>query len=315
MTEKPPIGVTLIGGFLGAGKTTLVNHILRHDPRRRIGVLVNDFGAINIDADLIASRDGDAIRLTNGCLCCGIGDSLSRALIDMLVQPIRPDHLLIEASGVAELWRIAELICAAPEFAPPMTLAMVDGSRIQTQLADRYIGDLALSQIESADLLILNKMDLVPAQGDLIAWMRENWLGKRFAISEHGAIDPELLTADHIPSRFRAFRAPAQAATDRFVGLRFITDVPFDAGRLHAAMAAMPPWILRLKGIVTLASEVSPQSLQFTPGRWNMTALHDRASPAGSRIVAIGHRDRTDASVLDRLLTDALETADLQTSR
>lgn len=305
-----PIGVTLIGGFLGAGKTTLVNHILRHDPRRRIGVLVNDFGAINIDADLIASRDGDAIRLTNGCLCCGIGDGLSRALIDMLAQPARPDHLLIEASGVAEPWRVAELICAAPEFTPPMTLVVVDGSRIQTQLADRYIGDLALSQIESADLLVLNKMDLVPAPAALTAWMHVIWPKKRFVITEHSAVDAELLGVDLNPSRFRAMRVPAMVAADRFAGLRFVTNTPFDAERLHAAMAAMPPWVLRLKGIVILANEAAPQSLQFTPGRWTMTALRDRATPAGSRIVAIGHRDRADANVLDRLLADASQTAD-----
>ena len=307
-----PIGITLIGGFLGAGKTTLVNHILRHDPRRRIGVLVNDFGAINIDADLIASREGDAIRLTNGCLCCGIGDGLSRALIDMLAQPVRPDHLLIEASGVAEPWRIAELIRAAPEFGPPMTLVVVDGARIQTQITDRYIGDLALSQIESADLLVLNKMDLVatPAQAALTAWLHAAWPAKRLAIAEQSAIDLEVLDVIPHPSRFRAMRAPATAAADCFVSFNFVTQEPFDAERLHAAMAAMPSWVLRLKGIITLVSEPEPQSLQFTPGQWTMTSLTHRPPPSSSQIVAIGRRDRADSSVLDRLLTNALQTAD-----
>ncbi|MEE3504057.1 CobW family GTP-binding protein [Acidiphilium acidophilum] len=308
MNASAPIGVTLVGGFLGAGKTTLVNHILRHDPRRRIGVLVNDFGAINIDADLIAAREGDAIRLTNGCLCCGVGDSLSRALIEMLAQSVRPGHLLIEASGVAEPWRIAELIGAAHEFAPPTTLVVVDGSRIEVQLADRYIGDLARSQIESADLLVLNKMDLVAAttQAALVGRMHDAWPLKHLAITIQGRIDLERLAVIPRPSRFHASRPPVVAAADRFVGLRFVTKVPFSAPRLDAAMAAMPPWIFRLKGIVRLAGEETPQNLQFTPARWSLTALTHRSSSPTSRIVAIARHDYADDDTLDRLLTTAL---------
>src|SRR5689334_9991881 len=96
------IPLTVIGGFLGAGKTTLVNHLLRGGHGRRIAVMVNDFGAINIDAELVADRAADTISLANGCICCSIGDSLMLALIELLHRPDPPEHLVIEASGVAD---------------------------------------------------------------------------------------------------------------------------------------------------------------------------------------------------------------------
>lgn len=93
---------TVIGGFLGAGKTTLLNHWLRHADGQRLAVLVNDFGALNIDAGLIKAHSGDTIALTNGCVCCQIGDDLSMALIGVLQQRERFDAVVVEASGVSD---------------------------------------------------------------------------------------------------------------------------------------------------------------------------------------------------------------------
>lgn len=309
MTPEPRIGVTLIGGFLGAGKTTLVNRLLRHDPDKKIGVMVNDFGAINIDADLIAGREGDAIRLTNGCLCCGIGDGLTRALIAMLEQPVQPDHLLIEASGVAEPWRVAELLRAAPEFFPPLTIVVVDGTRIRAQLADRHTGDLARSQIESARLLVVNKLDLLDpsSREDITGWIGRTWPDIRAIGAEFGAIGPEILNALTPGSRFQAARTIPVAA-DRFTGLRFSTGLPFDAGRLAALLDAMPPRILRLKGILRIAGDAAPHSLQFIPGKWTLAPLAGRRPPALSHIVAISPHDATDAAGFERMMASAVRS-------
>ncbi|HEX7390034.1 MAG TPA: CobW family GTP-binding protein [Acidiphilium sp.] len=310
MTPEPRIGVTLIGGFLGAGKTTLVNRLLRRDPEKKIAVLVNDFGAINIDADLIAGREGDAIRLTNGCLCCGIGDGLTRALITMLEQPVRPEHLLIEASGVAEPWRVAELLRAAPEFSPPLTIVVVDGMRIREHLADRHIGDLARSQIESARLLVVNKLDLLdpPSREDIIGRIGQTWPDIRAIGTEFGAIGPDILTALAPGSRFQASRTIPVAA-DRFTGLRFSTDLPFDADRLAAVLDTMPRRILRLKGILRIAGKAAPHSLQFIPGKWTLAPLAGRESPVVSHVVAIALRDDTDAAGFDQMMASAVRSA------
>jgi len=94
--------LTVIGGFLGAGKTTLLNRWLRNAGGQRLAVLVNDFGALNIDAELIAANTGETIALSNGCVCCQIGDDLSGALIRVLESAERFDAVVIEASGVSD---------------------------------------------------------------------------------------------------------------------------------------------------------------------------------------------------------------------
>jgi hypothetical protein len=108
-TSKPAalVPVTIIGGYLGAGKTTLINALLAADHGRRLAVLVNDFGAVNIDVELIERHDGETISLTNGCICCSIADSLGESLDQVLALEPRPDQIVIEASGVADPAAIA----------------------------------------------------------------------------------------------------------------------------------------------------------------------------------------------------------------
>src|SRR5258708_32936633 len=97
-----PVPILLVTGFLGAGKTTIVNHILAHANGRRIAAVVNDFGAINIDAELIAGASDGVVSLTNGCICCSLEGDLLRTLAAILRRDPRPDHILIETSGLAD---------------------------------------------------------------------------------------------------------------------------------------------------------------------------------------------------------------------
>ena len=97
----PQISATIIAGYLGAGKTTLVNHLLRNNDGRRFAVLVNEFGELAIDADLIESDEGDLLSLSGGCICCSYGSDLMDALIKLSDRAADLDGLLIEASGVA----------------------------------------------------------------------------------------------------------------------------------------------------------------------------------------------------------------------
>ena len=97
-----PIPILLVTGFLGAGKTTLVNRILQQADGRRIAAVVNDFGAINIDAELIAGAEDGVVSLADGCICCSLEGDLLRTLANLLRRSPRPEAIVIETSGVAD---------------------------------------------------------------------------------------------------------------------------------------------------------------------------------------------------------------------
>ena len=158
------IPITIIGGYLGAGKTTLINSILTNDSTpSNLAVLVNDFGDINLDAKWIKEKspDGKVIGLTNGCVCCTIGEDLSEALETLRAQlgefPI--EHVLLEASGVASPKKLQRQ-CSYPGYYPRATFVLVDAVNHGKQCQDKFVGYLAKQQVDEADYLILSKLDL-----------------------------------------------------------------------------------------------------------------------------------------------------------
>src|SRR5690606_15450359 len=157
------IPLIVLGGFLGAGKTTLLNHMLSEAGGRRIAVMVNDFGPINVDAALIAEHDGETISLTNGCICCSIGSGLDAALMQVLERQPAPELIVIEASGVSDPGRIAQVGMSDPMLQLEAIVVMVDADQATEQLDDPLLADTIARQIDAAGLLVLNKTDLAPA--------------------------------------------------------------------------------------------------------------------------------------------------------
>lgn len=153
--------LTIIGGYLGSGKTTLVNHLLRNADGKRLAVLVNEFGELPIDADLIEGQDGDVIALAGGCVCCSYGDDLTGTLIDMAKSDPAPDHVLLEASGVAIPGAIAASLSLLADFELAGIVVVADAETVLDRTKDRYVGDTVKRQLMDADLLLLNKIDLV----------------------------------------------------------------------------------------------------------------------------------------------------------
>jgi len=181
--------VTILTGFLGAGKTTLLNRILREKHGRRIGVLVNDFGAVNIDVRLVDSvaDGGQAINLANGCICCTIADDFIPTMEKLLAGPVRPDHILIETSGLALPkpllkafdWpeirsRItvdgvialadAEAV-AAGRFAPDPIAVEAQRAADESLDHETPLSEVFEDQIACADIVLLTKADLAGAAG------------------------------------------------------------------------------------------------------------------------------------------------------
>ncbi len=158
------VPVTILTGFLGAGKTTLLNRILNGNHGLRVAVLVNDFGAINIDTELIVGVEDNAISLANGCICCQIRDDLIETIDEVVNRPERPEYILLEASGVADPAGIA-MTFVIPKFRDRLRLdsiiSVVDAEQFYANPEYPALMELKMRQIGFSDMVILNKVDLV----------------------------------------------------------------------------------------------------------------------------------------------------------
>ncbi len=297
--ERLPVSV--IGGFLGSGKTTLLNRLLRDRVGRRFAVLVNDFGEIDIDSRLIVQHDGRTMTLSNGCLCCSIGDSLVTALIDIAQRRGDFDHMIIETSGIADPARVADLIRIEPDFTLDGVIVLVDASALRAQLTDRYVGDTARRQLAGADLIVLNKLDLIDDPAPVLAELPS---GRPILRARHADVPLDLLFG-LAPSG-----APALASHD--IALRrwhFTARAPLDRVSLEHALAALPDSVIRVKGIVDLADSPATQTIVQRVGRrltlepgaaWGLAFRH-------SDIVALGTPNMPSPTDLARVL-DASRT-------
>ena len=172
------IPLTLISGYLGTGKTTLINNLLR-TTKKKIALLVNDFGDVNIDESLIEARTDSVLSIAGGCVCCSYGNELIETLESMNSNEILPDHIVLEASGIALPSKIIQTISLMDFLSFHGTVLLTDASRLRSQLNDLYISDTISLQIEQHDLLVLNKTDLLE-EDELLNCI--DTLSKRFEI-------------------------------------------------------------------------------------------------------------------------------------
>ena len=166
-TIDTAVPVTILTGFLGAGKTTLLNRILTGDHGLKVAVLVNDFGAINVDAELVVGVEDDMISLANGCVCCQVREDLIEAIDSVLARSLPVDYILLEASGVAEPGSIFATFTDAKyrnRIRIDSITCVVDAEQVFNESDPEPFQLLKLKQIGFADMLIVNKTDLVEAE-------------------------------------------------------------------------------------------------------------------------------------------------------
>ena len=259
------IPVVVLAGFLGSGKTTLLNHLLHRSGGSRIGAIVNDFGAIEIDAMAVAGALGDStLSLGNGCLCCAVDTSELDVHLERLARPETGiDVVVIEASGLAEPQELVRMVLASEHpgivyggLVEVVDAAEFDRTRTQHPEVDRH---LAL-----ADLVVVNKLDRAPDADRVLGLVRS--LTDRAAVvpATYGRIDPEFLF-DCRPTRERVGQLSFDDLHERdehgdaghaghlhtaYDSVSFTSAAPLDPRRLMRFLDSRPEGLYRIKGYV-----------------------------------------------------------------
>ena len=245
------VPVLAVAGFLGAGKTTLLNHLLHNARGVRIGVLVNDFGAVNIDAMLVAGQVDAMASLSNGCICCAVDADEAADMLGKLAA-VRPalDLIVVEASGVAEPGTLARTLITADDkrFHYAGLVLLVDATNPAAELAHA---------VRVADLLVLNKIDDAPDPDAVRAIIAEHNPRVPVLETNFARIDPTLLIDPP------AGREPAaQMSLDELLhdehdhphveyqSIEFGCDTPLNPRRFLEFLRQGPPGLYRAKGFV-----------------------------------------------------------------
>ncbi|WP_328711104.1 CobW family GTP-binding protein [Nocardia salmonicida] len=288
------IPVVIVAGFLGSGKTTLLNYLLRNNRGTRIGVVVNDFGAVNIDAMLVAGQVDAMVSLGNGCVCCAVDVSELDDLFAQLAQPRSAvDVIVVEASGLAEPRNLIRMVIANPN--PRIAY----GGLVEVVDAEQFTATSAqhpelVTHLRMADLVLVNKADRVGAEA--LAGLRAqlaDWVGQvPVYATTHGRIDPGLLFDDRAPDQPRVAEQLSfdtlldehdhddpehRHLHDDYVSVSFTTERALNPRALVGFLEDPPPGLFRAKGYVTFAVAGERRKFEvhlvgrhvvFTPGSW-----------------------------------------------
>ena len=306
------IPVTILTGFLGAGKTTLLNYILREEHGKRIAIIENEFGEIDIDSQLVVSSDEEIYEMSNGCICCvtSVRSDLLDVIRKLMSRKGRIDYIMLETSGLADPMPVAQAFFVEDPVLEEVTLdsvvTLVDAKHIEAHLDDvRYEGidNQAVDQIVTADRLIVNKIDLV--DDDTVERIRQRLLSlnqrAEIATSSYAEVNLDGILG------IQAFELAQRAAADpTFLDNHYVHDhdpgveahtvrIPgeLDLARVEEAAASIAatygPDLLRWKGVLAIAGSAYRTALQGVHAIFELHPLDAWDGPhRDSRVVFIG---------------------------
>ena len=310
--------VTIITGFLGSGKTTLLNQILQNNQSVKVAVLVNEFGDINIDAQLLVSYDDDMVELSNGCICCTINEGLVEAVKRILSRGEKVERLIIETTGIADPLPIILTFVGSDfrEFTRlDSVITLIDA---ETFTPEHFNSEVAYKQIAYGDILLLNKTDLVDrerltALETYIASIKNN---PRIIHTQYSQVplplilDVGLTQTDSLPEaehHEHHHHHSHHLEADGFVSLSFESDKPFDVYKFQKFLnGELPLEVFRAKGIVWFAGSKLRHIFQLC-GQRSEIKSEPWSTPPVNQLVFIGRHLDTDK--LRQQLNDCLATS------
>ncbi len=337
---KRGMPVTIITGFLGSGKTTLLNHILQNQQDLKVAVLVNEFGDINIDSQLLVAVDENMMELSNGCICCTINDGLVEAVYNVLERGDRIDYMIVETTGVADPLPIA-LTFLGTELQHltrlDSILTVVDSEAFTSE---HFNSDAAYAQIMYGDIIILNKTDLVKEEKlqELETFINTTKTKARILRSHLGVVPLPLILDVQID---QSAIAPTEKVdkhdhhnhdhehnhhdhdhchdpecqhdhhhhsehleNDGFISISFQSDRAFDLEKFQNFLdKKLPIDVFRAKGILRFANIDNCYVFQLSGKRYELKT-DDRGKSLNNQLVIIGrnlHREELLAQLTDCL--------------
>jgi cobalamin biosynthesis protein CobW len=336
------IPTTIITGFLGAGKTSLIRHLLENANGRRLALIINEFGDLGIDGEIVngcgieGCNEGDVIELSNGCICCTVADDFLPTITTLLDRPDPPDHIVIETSGLALPKPLVKAF-AWPEVKARTTVdgvvTVIDAAAVvagrfaddpeavaAAQAADPSLDhdnpleELFTDQIACADLIIVNKADLLNDDGAVIdaALAEHRRAGVKTVNATHGQLDPALVLGlgaraeDDIAARRSVHDDGEDHDHDDFdsfiVSLGPIDDPDQLEVRLTAAVTAHD--IFRIKGLVDIPGKARRLVVQGVGTRFQRYFDRDwrEGETRGSELVVIGRAGMDRSAIAAEIL-------------
>jgi len=267
------VAVDILTGFLGSGKTTLLRHVLDHGLRGKpVAVVMNEIGEIGIDGKVITglSNVEKMVELSSGCICCTIDDYRFDLAIQEIVDTVKPHVIIIESTGLADPEPLAYRVKTAG-LGLDAIITVVDAANVDRQLAET---EVATSQIQAADFLVVNKLDLVDERAAAAVEKRlakMNPRAERFR-TVRGAIDSDLLFATGVATyRERARTTSEHLHHDGIGSFLYRTPHPLDQERFARVLDRLPKSVLRAKGVVRFAGRDWQGLFNFTCGRHELS--------------------------------------------
>jgi G3E family GTPase len=298
--------VFIVSGFLGAGKTTLIKHLLTSNIQEvgKVALIVNEVGNIGIDGTLLSGKNVDMMEITSGCICCTLKTDFSRA-IQEIHDRVSPDFLVVEATGVAQPGDILDTLYEPPANKYSRIRHLVTVVDADFFKAKDMFGPFYDNQIRCADTILLNKIDLIPSESvsDIQTSLQEMNPKATIFATQHCAVDPQhLLTVEYEPMKeadhahhvgvHRDHEHPDEGG---FQAFSFEEKRPFDREKLEAFLQSLPPNLFRLKGWARFPDSYAV--INFTAGRYSIAPWDE---PNVTALAMVGY-NCNETDILDGL--------------